>query len=69
MAVEENDALRIVSAALLSHSNFGSNQPALKMRCTLELGEQTPWLEVDEMHGDVALDPKVRRLIMPNSSL
>jgi malate dehydrogenase (oxaloacetate-decarboxylating)(NADP+) len=40
------------------------------MRRTLELlREQTPWLEVDEMHGDVALDAKVRRLIMPNSTV
>ena len=41
------------------------------MRRTLELlRDQTPWLEVDgEMHGDVALDPDGRRLIMPNSTL
>jgi malate dehydrogenase (oxaloacetate-decarboxylating)(NADP+) len=41
------------------------------MRRALELlREQTPWLEVDgEMHGDVALDAKARKLIMPNSSL
>ncbi len=60
-------------AALLSHSNFGSSsQPtAIKMRRTLELlREQAPWLEVDgEMHGDVALDPAARAVMMPNSTL
>ena len=60
-------------AALLSHSNFGSsNHPsAIKMRRTLELlREQSPWLEVDgEMHGDIALDPDARALLMPNSTL
>jgi malate dehydrogenase (oxaloacetate-decarboxylating)(NADP+) len=59
--------------ALLSHSNFGtSNQPsAVKMRDTLELlRSQAPWLEVDgEMHGDVALDGAMRKLIMPHSTL
>jgi malate dehydrogenase (oxaloacetate-decarboxylating)(NADP+) len=60
-------------AALLSHSSFGSsNQPsAVKMRETLELlRASAPWLEVDgEMHGDVALDPAARRVLMPNSTL
>ncbi len=60
-------------AALLSHSNYGtSNQPsALKMRQTLELLRmKAPWLEVDgEMHGDVALDGKVRHSQMPRSTL
>jgi len=60
-------------AALLSHSNFGSSsQPtAIKMRRTLELlREQAPWLEADgEMHGDVALDPVARAVMMPNSTL
>ena len=74
MAAEEMMRFGIKpKAALLSHSNFGSsNHPsALKMRRTLELlREQTPWLEVDgEMHGDVALDPGARKLIMPNSTL
>ena len=74
MAAEEMMRFGIKpKAALLSHSNFGSsNHPsALKMRHTLALlREQTPWLEVDgEMHGDVALDPKARTLIMPNSTL
>jgi malate dehydrogenase (oxaloacetate-decarboxylating)(NADP+) len=61
------------TAALLSHSNFGSsNQPsAIKMRQTLALlREKSPWLEVDgEMHGDVALDANARQLVMPNSTL
>ncbi|MDO8904049.1 NADP-dependent malic enzyme [Hydrogenophaga sp.] len=60
-------------AALLSHSNFGSSsQPtAIKMRRTLELlREQAPWLEADgEMHGDVALDPAARAVMMPHSTL
>jgi len=60
-------------AALLSHSNFGSsNQPsALKMRAALDLLRvKAPWLEVDgEMHGDVALDGKLRTELMPRSTL
>jgi malate dehydrogenase (oxaloacetate-decarboxylating)(NADP+) len=60
-------------AALLSHSNFGTSQnpTAIKMRETLALLQKNaPWLEVDgEMHGDVALDPSARKLIMPNSTL
>ena len=60
-------------AALLSHSNFGSsNRPsAVKMRRVLELlRTQAPWLEVDgEMHGDVALDGRMRSDIMPHSTL
>lgn len=59
--------------ALLSHSSFGSsNQPsAVKMRETLALlRECAPWLEVDgEMHGDVALDGAMRKVLMPNSTL
>ena len=60
-------------AALLSHSNFGSSQQpsAVKMRQVLELlQQQAPWLEVEgEMHGDVALDAKARKALMPNSAL
>src|SRR5512140_2274820 len=59
--------------ALLSHSNFGSsNQPsAVKMRETLELLRvRAPWVALDgEMHGDVALDGAMRKLIMPHSTL
>nr|WP_315261558.1 NADP-dependent malic enzyme [uncultured Duganella sp.] len=60
-------------AALLSHSNFGSSDSpsARKMRAALELVKQRdPSLEVDgEMHGDTALDSKLRNQIMPNSTL
>ncbi|MYM29920.1 NADP-dependent malic enzyme [Duganella sp. CY15W] len=60
-------------AALLSHSNFGSsnNASAQKMRAALELIKQRdPSLEVDgEMHGDTALDSKLRNQIMPGSTL
>jgi malate dehydrogenase (oxaloacetate-decarboxylating)(NADP+) len=74
MAAEEMVRFGIKpKAALLSHSNFGSSdQPsALKMRQALKLlQERAPWLEVDgEMHGDIALDPKGRQEVMPNSSL
>jgi malate dehydrogenase (oxaloacetate-decarboxylating)(NADP+) len=74
MAAEEMMRFGIKpKAALLSHSNFGSSShpSALKMRLTLDLlREKAPWLEVDgEMHGDVALDPAARSLIMPNSTL
>ncbi len=61
------------SAALLSHSNFGSSnsESARKMRAALKLiQERAPDLEVDgEMHGDTALDTKLRKKLMPNSRL
>ncbi|TAL64703.1 MAG: NADP-dependent malic enzyme [Burkholderiaceae bacterium] len=74
MAAEEMTRFGVhPKAALLSHSNFGSsNQPsALKMRQTLDLLRvKAPWLEVDgEMHGDVALDGKVRQHQIPGSTL
>ncbi|PHV04242.1 NADP-dependent malic enzyme [Janthinobacterium sp. BJB412] len=60
-------------AALLSHSNFGSSNSASaqKMRAALALiRQQAPELEVDgEMHGDTALDSKLRNTIMPGSDL
>ncbi|MYN43708.1 NADP-dependent malic enzyme [Pseudoduganella sp. FT93W] len=60
-------------AALLSHSNFGSSnsESAQKMRAALQLvKELDPALEVDgEMHGDTALDSKLRNAIMPHSEL
>ncbi|RFP11465.1 MULTISPECIES: NADP-dependent malic enzyme [unclassified Duganella] len=60
-------------AALLSHSNFGSSnsESAQKMRAALELVKQLdPTLEVDgEMHGDTALDSKLRNSIMPGTTL
>ncbi|MBS1135187.1 MAG: NADP-dependent malic enzyme, partial [Burkholderiaceae bacterium] len=59
--------------ALLSHSNFGSNDSpsALKMRHALALvRERAPELEIDgEMHADAAIDAGIRRSLMPYSSL
>ena len=59
--------------ALLSHSTFGTdNTPtAVKMRHVLKiLGERAPDLEVEgEMHGDAALDEKIRLSAFPNSRL
>ena len=74
MAAEEISRFGIVpKVALLSHSNFGSSRSksAQKMRDTLELLKQkAPQLEVEgEMHGDCALDPKLRKEIMPYSTL
>ena len=63
----------IPRAALLSHSNFGSanSESAKKMRAALALvQQQRPEIEVDgEMHGDVALDAKLRKVMMPHSTL
>ncbi|RXZ36898.1 NADP-dependent malic enzyme [Oxalobacteraceae bacterium CAVE-383] len=60
-------------AALLSHSNFGSNnsESAVKMRNVLGLVQkQMPDLEIDgEMHGDAALDNCLLQKQMPNSPL
>lgn len=60
-------------AALLSHSNFGTNDSptAVKMRNALALiQQQAPWLEVDgEMHGDCALDAPSREQVLPDSAL
>jgi len=60
-------------AALLSHSNFGSSnsESAQKMRAVLQLVKQLdPDLEIDgEMHGDTALDSKLRHAMMPDSTL
>jgi len=74
MAAEEMERFGIVPrAALLSHSNFGSanSESAQKMRAALALVQQKkPDLEIDgEMHGDTALDAKMRAKIMPNSTL
>jgi malate dehydrogenase (oxaloacetate-decarboxylating)(NADP+) len=59
--------------ALLSHSNFGTSYApsAQKMRDVLEiLKEHVPNLQVDgEMHGDVALDARLRREVLPESTL
>jgi malate dehydrogenase (oxaloacetate-decarboxylating)(NADP+) len=74
MAAEQLRRLGVVPrVALLSHSNFGSSDApsALKMREALALlRERAPELKVDgEMHADCALDPAMRRTIMPNSTL
>ncbi|WP_036170423.1 NADP-dependent malic enzyme [Massilia sp. 9096] len=74
MAAEELERLGITPrVALLSHSNFGTSnsESAQKMRAALALVQQkAPGLEVDgEMHGDAALDTKLRNKIMPQSTL
>jgi malate dehydrogenase (oxaloacetate-decarboxylating)(NADP+) len=74
MAAEELERFGITPrAALLSHSNFGTSnsESAQKMRAALALVQQkAPGLEVDgEMHGDAALDSKLRAKIMPQSTL
>jgi malate dehydrogenase (oxaloacetate-decarboxylating)(NADP+) len=74
MAAEQMKHLGILpKIALLSHSNFGSNDSpsALKMRRALALvREQAPDLEIDgEMHADSAVDESIRRSLMPFSTL
>ncbi len=74
MAAEEMERFGIQPrAALLSHSNFGTynTASAQKMRAVLPLvREAKPDLEIDgEMHGDTAIEAKVRMKIMPNSAL
>ncbi|WP_272492072.1 NADP-dependent malic enzyme [Massilia phyllostachyos] len=74
MAAEEMERFGIQPrAALLSHSNFGTSnsESAQKMRAVLPLVQaRKPDLEIDgEMHGDTAIEAKVRMKIMPNSKL
>ncbi|MES3023751.1 MAG: NADP-dependent malic enzyme [Pseudomonadota bacterium] len=74
LAAEEMTRFGLIPrAALLSHSNFGSanSESARKMRAALAIVQQkAPGLEVDgEMHGDVALDSKLRKSAMPHSTL
>jgi malate dehydrogenase (oxaloacetate-decarboxylating)(NADP+) len=74
LAAEEMSRFGLIPrAALLSHSNFGSanSESAVKMRAALALIQQrAPDLEIDgEMHGDVALDAKLRSKMMPLSTL
>jgi malate dehydrogenase (oxaloacetate-decarboxylating)(NADP+) len=74
MAAEEMERYGITPhVALLSHSNFGTSnsESAQKMRAALALVQQkAPELEIDgEMHGDAALDAKLRAKIMPQSTL
>jgi len=74
MAAEEIRRFGLTpKAALLSHSNFGSDEceGALRMRKALALLRQrAPELEVDgEMHGDSALSSEIRQKAMPESML
>ena len=74
MAAEEMERFGMCPrAALLSHSNFGTanSESAQKMRAVLPLVQQRkPDLEIDgEMHGDTAIEAKVRVKIMPDSKL
>jgi len=74
MAAEEMERFGMCPrAALLSHSNFGTSnsESAQKMRAVLPLVQQRkPDLEIDgEMHGDTAIEAKVRVKIMPHSTL
>ena len=74
LAAEQLQRLGVTPrVALLSHSNFGSSDApsALKMRQALALlRERAPALAVDgEMHADCAVDPAMRRSIMPFSTL
>jgi malate dehydrogenase (oxaloacetate-decarboxylating)(NADP+) len=74
MAAEEIRRFGLTpKAALLSHSNFGSDdcEGAHRMRKALALLRQrAPELEVDgEMHGDSALSSEIRQKAMPESML
>ena len=74
LAVERVKHFGIVpKVAMLSHSNFGSNESesSFRMRAALaDLRQRAPDLEIDgEMQADVALSEKVRTEIMPNSAL
>ncbi|HTN47834.1 MAG TPA: NADP-dependent malic enzyme [Burkholderiaceae bacterium] len=74
LAAEQLRRLGIEPAvALVSHSNFGSNNTASapKMRAALRLiRNRAPELEVDgEMHADCAVDDAMRSAQMPFSTL
>jgi malate dehydrogenase (oxaloacetate-decarboxylating)(NADP+) len=74
MAAEEVRRFGVVpKVALLSHSNFGTDdsRDAIKMSDARELIEmQAPELEIDgEMHGDAALSESIRRHVNPDSKL
>ncbi|WP_421864506.1 NADP-dependent malic enzyme [Motiliproteus sp.] len=74
LAAEEMRRFGILpKAALLSHSNFGTNDhpSALKMRKALELlRQQAPELMVDgEMHADAAISEELRNKSLPESVL
>jgi malate dehydrogenase (oxaloacetate-decarboxylating)(NADP+) len=74
MAAEELKRLAITPRiAMLSHSNFGSNNTpsATKMREALSIVRtRHPDYEIDgEMHADSAIDASIRKTIMPFSTL
>ena len=61
------------TVAFLSHSSFGSSKraSARKMRAARDLFvERYPEIECDgELHGDAALDPKIRKTYLGDSTL
>lgn len=74
MAAEELEHMKIKpKVALLSSSDYGTDYPisGSKMREALEIiREREPELEIDgEMHGDMALDERLRLDRMPDSPL
>jgi malate dehydrogenase (oxaloacetate-decarboxylating)(NADP+) len=74
LAAEEVRRFGLVpKVALLSHSNFGSDdsRSARKMREARRLlAERLPGLELDgEMHGDAALSEAIRSRAFPDSTL
>ncbi len=74
LAAEEMQRFGIAPrVALLSHSSFGSadSPTAEKMRAALRLlHENHPELQVEgEMHGDSALDARLRTQIFPNARM
>ena len=74
MAAEEMRRFGILpKAALLSNSNFGTNDlpSAMKMREALKLlNQRAPDLIVDgEMHADTAISEELRNKVFPNSIL
>jgi malate dehydrogenase (oxaloacetate-decarboxylating)(NADP+) len=74
MAAEEVRRFGIVpKVALLSHSNFGTDDSpsALKMSRALDAIEKlAPGIEIDgEMHGDAALSEAIRAHVNPDSRL
>ncbi len=74
MAVERLKVFGITAkVALLSHSNFGSEDSASSRKMRKVLGmlrERAPELEVEgEMHADAAIDATIRERLFPNSRL
>jgi malate dehydrogenase (oxaloacetate-decarboxylating)(NADP+) len=74
MAAEEVRRFGVApKVALLSHSNFGTDDApsALKMARALDLiGRAAPDLEIDgEMHGDAAMSETIRNHVNPDSKL